>query len=235
MPEFGGGDDVRSIVEWLKPLPRPLAVLACDDERGRAVLQACAQLDVVVPEEVAVLGLGDDAFICELANPPLSSVRANARAIGFHAARMLAELMDGRSAQVAPVLVPPLGVVTRASTERPAIDDTVVARALNVIRHNACTGLNVEELLEHLTVSRATLERRFAKALNCSPKDEILRLRLERAQQLLRETNYNLAAIATLCGFKTAAHLSVTFKAKFKQSPGQYRGGGEVVESDMSA
>jgi LacI family transcriptional regulator len=103
------------------------------------------------------------------------------------------------------------------------MDDPVVARALHLIRQSACSGINVEELLGHLPVSRATLERRFAKLLQRTPKDEILRLRIDRARQLLRETNHNLATIAKSCGFKTAAHLSVTFKAHTHQSPGQYR------------
>jgi len=218
-----GVEDVAALVSWLKTLPRPLAVLACDDARGRQVIQACARADIAVPEEVSVLGIGDEPLICELSHPTLSSVRPDARAIGFRAATVLAEMMQGGPAPVGPLLVPPVGVVTRHSTELAAIEDPVVARAMHVIRAEAVHGLNVEELLQHLTVSRATLERRFTKALGHSPKDEILRLRLDRAGELLRETDYNLAQIATLCGFKTAAHLSVTFKAKFGVSPGHYR------------
>jgi LacI family transcriptional regulator len=222
------GDDANQLLDWLKPLPRPLAVLACDDTAGRQMLEACHLHGIAVPEDVTVIAAScNDESICELTQPPLSSVQTDAQEVGFHAAEALAELMKGGPAASPrePVLVPPIGIVTRVSSELPAIEDRVVAQALHLIRGEAHRGINVDRLLNHLPVSRATLERRFARVLNRSPKEEILRLRLDRARQLLRETDYTLAAIAKLCGFKTAAHLSVSFKAHVGQSPGQYRAG----------
>lgn len=218
-PEF---DDV-DLGQWLLKQPRPLAVFACNDLRARNVVTACRERGIAVPEEVSVVGVDNDEAFCELTDPPLSSVQPNWRRLGLIAATTLNEMLKGEGPPAHPILIPPVGVVTRLSSEMPAIDDPVVARAMYVIRQNALGGINVEELLDHLTVSRATLERRFAKRLNRSPKDEILRLRLARAKQLLIETEYNLATIATMCGFKTAAHLSVTFKSHTKQSPGEFR------------
>jgi LacI family transcriptional regulator len=229
--------NVARLVDWLKPLPRPLAVMACDDALGRQLLYACELHHIAVPEEVSVVGVGDDPTFCELTDPPMSSVQLNPEEVGFRAAAVLAELMSARAAAggssqplsstsaaaVSPVLVAPIGVVTRVSSELPAVHDAVVARALHVIRANAHRGINVERLLNHTTVSRATLERRFARALKRSPKEEILRLRLDRARQLLAGTDYSLAKVATLCGFKTAAHLSVAFKSHTGVSPGKYR------------
>jgi LacI family transcriptional regulator len=218
--------DVERLVDWLKPLPRPLAVMACDDALGRKLLHACELHGIAVPEEVAIVGVGDDPTICELTNPPMSSVRLDGDQVGFRAAAVLSELMAGRAGSPAvepAVLVPPVEVVTRVSSELPAVNDAVVARALHVIRENAHRGINVERLLNHTTVSRATLERRFARSLKHSPKEQILRLRLDRARQLLAGTDYSLATVATLCGFKTAAHLSVAFKSNTGVSPGKYR------------
>lgn len=216
----------NGLAEWVKSLPRPIAVMAADDRLGRRILEACADAGIPVPEQISVVAVGDDDALCELASPSLSSVRLDAVATGTRAASLLGELLRFRSpARGESVLLPPVGVTTRESSGGPAVDDAVVAQALHLIRESACGGINVEELLNHLPVSRATLERRFARLLNCTPKDQILRLRIDRARQLLRETDYNLATIAKLCGFKTAAHLSVTFKAQTHQSPGQFRNG----------
>src|SRR5439155_7888808 len=197
--------------------------MACNDVRGRQVLDACAQHRIRVPEEVAVVGVDNDEVLCGLANPPLSSVEPDTKRLGYLGAEMMRRMLNGTKIAKGVTMIPPRGVATRLSSDILAIDDPVVAEAMHVIRQHACSGMNVEELLDHLTVSRATLERRFTKLLGRSPKEEIQRLRIEKARELLRETDHLVATIAEMTGFKTVAHMSVAFKAMTGQAPGQFR------------
>jgi LacI family transcriptional regulator len=223
--ELRGSLDHAELARWLAQLPRPVGVMACNDARGRQVLDACADRGLRVPEEVAVLGVDNDEVLCELADPPLSSIEPDVYSIGYRAAAMLAEMMEAGRRGGPAVEVPPRGVVIRRSTDILAVGDPIVAEAIHLIRENANTHFNVEDLLDRLTVSRATLERRFAASLGRSPKQEILQTRLARVRQLLIDTDYPLSRIATMTGFKTASHLGVAWKSHFSTPPGRVRGG----------
>jgi LacI family transcriptional regulator len=212
-----------AVTHWLRSLPKPVAVFACNDVRGRQVLNACHNAGLRVPEEVAVLGVDNDEIVCEFADPGLSSIEPDTQTIGMQGAELLDRMMRGEKVEPGMRFVPPLCIVTRLSTDILAIGDPVVAQALGIIRENAFTGINVEELLDHLTISRATLERRFRQYLNRSPRAELIRTRLQKAQQLLRDTDVPLPLVARLSGFRTASHLSVLFKRSVGLSPGAYR------------
>lgn len=209
--------------DWLASLPKPVSLLACNDLRARQVLNLCHDRGIAVPFDVAVLGIADDKIMCELANPPLSSVRPNTHAIGEAACVMLERLFAGETEQPALTLVAPVCVVARASTDAQAIDDADVAAALKFIREQACSGANVEDVLDRVAVSRSTLERRFARFVGRSPKQEMLRVRLERLKQLLLETDQPLHVIARSAGFQHQEHMSVLFKSKTGMTPGEFR------------
>ena len=174
-----------AIARWLRRLPRPLAVMACNDVRAQHVLDAARHLGAAVPEEIAVIGVDDDHPLCDLRDPPLSSVVPNAQRIGYEAATLLERLMAGDTPVAREVLIEPLGVTTRQSTDILAIDDPQIAAAVRFIREHACEGLKIAQLLAHSTISRPVLERRFRKFLNRSPQAEIRRVQLARARQLL--------------------------------------------------
>lgn len=218
-----GALQASRLVKWLPTLPKPLAVFACNDHRGRQVLDACAQANLRVPEEVAVLGVDDDEVVCDLANPPLSSIRPDTHRVGYEGAVTLDALLRGQMVKISKTLIPPRGISTRLSSDMLAVDDPIIAEAMHIIRQNACNGMSVKEMLNQMAVSRATLERRFMKVMNRSPKEELLRVRLARVSQLLAETDYSLDAIARQVGFKTASHMSVAFKQATGKTPGQYR------------
>lgn len=221
--EAEGLSQEQSLVYWVQKLPRPVGVFACNDIRAQHVLNVCRTQGVSVPDEVAVLGVDNDELLCNLSYPPLSSVEPDARQIGYQAAALLEQMMAGKPVPAAKVFVPPRGVVARASTAGLAIPDRHVAAALRYIRENACNGLDVGEVLAQVPLSRSTLERRFQKYLARSPKEEILRVRLDRVKQLLAETDYTLAAIARRTGFQYVEHLSTLFLRKVGLTPGQYR------------
>jgi LacI family transcriptional regulator len=209
---------------WLEGLPRPVAIMACNDRLALRVLDICRQLRVIVPEEVAVIGVDNDEDICRLSDPPLSSVQDNARKIGFEAALLLDRLMaHPRRPPPPPRLIPPRGLVPRRSTDVMALDDRLVVSVMRAIRERACVGLRVRDLLARFNVSRSTLYRRFESAFGRAPHEEILRVQLERAKSLLEEHDLTLEQIAELAGFRHSEYFSVAFKRRLGVTPGEYR------------
>ncbi|MBX3435041.1 MAG: DNA-binding transcriptional regulator [Pirellulales bacterium] len=221
--EAGGEFESARLAAWLRRLPKPVAVLACNDVRGRQVLEACSQGGVPAPEEAAVLGVDDDQVICELSSPPLSSIRPAAHRIGFEGAAMLDRLMAGGAPPAEVVLIAPQGLTQRQSSDVAAVDDPDVAAALAFIRDHAGGGLRVAELLQRVPVSRSTLERRFRAAVGRSPAAEIERVRMSRAQALLCDTDYGLERIARLTGYQCASQFAAAFKRCVKTTPGAFR------------
>ena len=213
----------RDLKRWLQSLPKPCGLMACNDSRGRQVLNCCREVGVAVPDEVAVIGVDKDEIFCELSDLPLSSVILNTQQIGFEAAALLARLMAGESAEAASILVQPLGVMARQSTDVLAIDDRHIAAALKYIREHACDGIDVESLLKAVPLSRSVLERRFSQILGNSPKAEILRVRLERVCRLLAESDLPLAEVAQKAGFEHPEYMSRLFKKKMGITPGEFR------------
>ena len=212
------------IGRWLLSLPRPLGVMASYDIRARHVLDACRRVGLAVPDEVAVVGVDNDAFLCDLTDPPLSSVAPDTRRTGYEAAALLDRLMSGRERQRGQaIFVQPLGVVTRRSTDVLALGDPEVSAAVRFIREHACDGISVKDLLDEIPMSRRVLESRFRRLLGHTPHDEIARVRFERVRQLLRETTLPLTEIARRSGFRTAEYLATAFRREFGMSPDGYR------------
>ncbi len=213
----------KAIGRWLRRLPRPVGVMACNDDRGLHVLDACRRAGLAVPEEVAVIGVDDDPLLCELCDPPLSSVVPNPERIGYEAAELLDRLMAGEPAGFRERTIPPLGVVTRLSTDVLAVDDARVVAAVRFIREHACHGITVRDVLGHTPLSRTALERHFRRYLGRSPQAEIRAVQLKRVKQLLAETDLKMDQIAELAGFEHPEYLSVVFKRELGLTPGQFR------------
>lgn len=213
--------------KWLKPLRKPVALLAANDLRAREVLDACRLARMHVPEEIAVLGVNDDELICEMANPPLSSVVHNARRIGYEAAAMLHRLMVGKRV-VADIVVDPLSVKTRQSTDLLAIEDPEVAKAVRFIREHACERICVEDMLDQVALSRRAMEKRFREAVGRPPHMEIRRAQLERVKELLVGSDYKLERIAEITGFSSAQYLAGLFRRMMHMTPGAWRAAGRT-------
>jgi LacI family transcriptional regulator len=176
-----------------------------------------------VPDQVAVLGVDNDDLVQSLAYPPLSTVNTARQRIGFEAAAMLEKLMAGEPVDGGPVLIPPTGVITRQSTDLLAIGDDDVADAVRYIHAHAGRPIAVDDVLRDLALSRRQLERRFRQSLGRSILDEIQRCRVDRARQLLVETELALPHIATASGFASASYFSVVFNKSQGMTPGEYR------------
>jgi LacI family transcriptional regulator len=221
--EAGGLLYEDKIAAWLTSLPRPVGIVACNDTRGRQVLSACREHAIAVPDEVAVIGVDNDQVLCELSDPALTSVEPDTYRIGYEAAAMLEAMIRTKKKPPAKTFIDPLGVVTRRSTDALAIADRDVAAAVRFIREHACEGIGVEDVLDHVTLSRSTLERRFAAFLGRPPKAEILRVQIERIKHLLADTAYPLARVAEIAGFKHVEHMCTLFRNKTGQTPSTYR------------
>ncbi len=222
-PEYSGLDERKRLRDWVARLPRPIGVMACYDIKAQELLDVCRELQIAVPEEIAVLGVDDSQLICELCDPPLSSVSPNTRHTGYTAAVLLDRMMSGQSVPSEAHLIEPTGVTTRQSTDILAIDDPEIATALRFIRDRAFTGITVAELLRHVPISRRMLESRFKKYLGRTPHEELTRLRMNRAKRLLIETDLTLAAIAERAGFEHTEYFSTAFKREVGQSPREFR------------
>lgn len=228
-----GLKDGGLVAEWIKNLPKPVGVMACNDMRGQQVLDACRATGLTSPEEVAVIGADNDEVLCNLSDPPLSSVVPDTERIGFEAAVLLAQMMAGQKASPEERLVEPSGIVTRHSTEVLAMEDRQIAAAARFIRERACEGIDVSDVLRAVPMSRSTMDRRFMKILGRSPKDEILRVRLNRARQLLAETDFPLTLIAEKVGLDYVEHLSRIFKSKMGVTPSEFRAN-SMIRDKMS-
>jgi LacI family transcriptional regulator len=218
-----GEGQVDDIGRWLAGLPKPVAVMACYDLRGQQVLDACRRMDLAVPDEVAVIGVDNDELLCDLSSPPLSSVIPNTRRAGYEAAALLDQMMSGRKVGAEAHLIEPIGVAARQSSDVLAIDDRNIARAVRYIREHACDGINVEDVLSAVPLSRRLFENRFKKLIGRTPHEEIIRVQLNRVKQLLSETELSLAEIAERTGFEHVEYLSVVFKKKVGIPPSQFR------------
>jgi len=216
-------EEQEEIAAWVAGLPKPVGVMACNDDRGLQVTDACRRAGVTVPDEVAVIGVDNDEILCHLASPPLSSVDINTPRIGYEAAALLGRLMAGQPPPAQPVWLAPRGVVARASTDVLATGDRELALAIRLLRARACEGLRLKELPARTLLSLRTLERRASELLGRSPKEEVMRVRLERAKELLAETDLPVGSVAKKCGFSQAKYFSHVFRVKLGRTPGQYR------------
>ncbi|MEN6405548.1 MAG: XylR family transcriptional regulator [Thermoguttaceae bacterium] len=211
------------LAQWLQSLPKPIGIMTGDDDQGLQLLDACLRAALRVPDQVAVVSVNNDEHLCGLSNPPLSSIDVNPERIGYEAAAMLDRLMSGRKAPKAIVELPPRGLVVRPSSDVVGVEEPLVADAVRMIRRRAVEPLSVAQLAAALDVSRSTLERRFAAMLGRTPKQEILRVRLSHAQELLVSTDLPLATVAERTGFRSAAHFCEVFHDRMECTPGDYR------------
>jgi LacI family transcriptional regulator len=216
-------DEQATLADWLRSLPKPVGLTACNDICGREVLQACASAGLRVPDDVAVVGVDNDELMCELSGPPLSSVVLDLERAGYEAAKLLDGLMSGDSVGRHVVPVEPVYVVTRQSSDVIGQDDASVATALRFIKNYAGRPISVCDVVEQVHVSRRTLERRFSCVLGRSISSEITQCRLERAKHLLLETDLPSYRVAEGAGFGTIKSFNRVFRREAGVSPQRFR------------
>ena len=224
-------DNKKKLASWLQKLPKPVALLAASDTTGRRVLQICNDTKIVVPYEIAVLGIGNDIAMCESCFPPLSSIAVHRQRAGFAAAELLDQLMNKVPLISKVVTYDPVEVVVRDSTNLPpdmrksqtGQSSSYVIRALDFIRINNGCMIQVEDVAKHVGVSRQWLEKQFKLDLGRSLHDEIRKHKMVRICSLLRETETPINMIAEMSGFENANHLRIIFKKEYGLTMTEYR------------
>jgi LacI family transcriptional regulator len=206
---------------WLASLPKPVAVLTWGG--GREVIRACLRIGLRVPQEVAVLSATDDDLLCEIGPVHLSGVRNACEKIGSEAAAMLDQAMNGSDTPEKPILIPPLGVVTRQSTDTLAITDENLVSALAFMNENLSTGIQIQDVARAAGISRRLLEQRFAKALGTSPGAYLSRARLDLVRKLLTETDMPVGEISDRAGFCSPEYMTTVFRRESATTPLRYR------------
>jgi len=212
----------RDLCQWIKQLPKPIGIFAANDQRGHQIIDACNTTGFRVPEDVAVLGDDNDQAVCELCNPPLSSIQRPHEELGYRCAALLDRLMQGKKIPVQPKL-PPVTLVHRQSTDVLAINDLEVVEVYQFIRRNLNRAFNIKDLLREIPIGRRALEQRFSRATGTTIGREIRRMRINRANDLLISTQLSMPEVARRCGFASASRLADAFRRDLKKTPTSFR------------
>ncbi len=213
----------KKLIRWLVGLPKPIAIMTTNCDMARHVLEACRIACISVPEEVSVLGIDNDPLICGLSIPTLSSIAYNFEKTGYEAARILDQLMAGTRLPIQKIMMQPTHIITRESTDRSFIDDSDISKALTFIREHSKTIVQVDDVADAVGVSRRLLERKFHTLLDRSIYSEIIRVRMNRAAQMLSETTLPINKIAAEFGYSEERYFTRCFKSVMKMSPSNYR------------
>ncbi len=229
--ERTGLKDIEEISQWLKTLQRPTGLLVCNDIRGQQVLNVCRTVGIAVPDDMGVIGVDDDDAICLMCDPPLSSVRPNADRVGYRAAEILHQMLNGVQPASDIEYIEPTSVFERWSTRVLAVEDPELAKVCRFIRQHACDGISVGDVTQITSLSRRQLERRFREELGRTPHEQITATQIERVKQLLRETDMTIEQITPKAGYSYKESLSAVFKRETGQTPGSYRA--ECRESNV--
>jgi LacI family transcriptional regulator len=200
------------VSDWLKTVPKPVGLLACNDDRGQHILEVCKRLSLKVPEDVAVIGVDNDPMICDIGDPPLTSIALNVESAGYEAAKLLDQMIDNQEIKAQPINVSPTHIVHRQSTDLLAVSDPEVVVAIRFIKENAKNKILVDDVVKITRIGRRSLEQRFRKTIHRSIYDEIRKVRVEMISKLLIETDLPISHISSLFNFTDVEHISRYFK-----------------------
>ena len=221
----GWGAEQRRLSDWLKALPKPCAVFASYDQRARHLLDLARLNGLSVPEQVAVLGVDNEEFLCEHTVPTLSSLAPDFESCGYRAAELLSALLSGRRTRPSsgPETFGLRGLVQRASTANWSGAARIVETARELLRCHYAADISIEDVARAAGVSRRVMEKRFHAVANTTPAEELREFRLKRVKMLLRQSDSPIKEIGYQCGFMSEIALKNLFKARFGQSMRDYR------------
>lgn len=222
--EVSVGTQNRALSRWLKSLPKPVGVMACNDDYAQHVVMACKTAGLHVPDQVGIVGVDNDELVCELSFPPISSVAINFERAGFESARVLDRWMrSGKMPLPARISAPATHVVPRVSTDILAIEDPHLLKALRFIRDHARENIRVDEVARAGGLSRRALENRFRWELGRSILQEIRRIRADVIARMLVETDLPVSHIAEALGYENLQHIARYFRKEKNLSLVAYR------------
>jgi len=211
------------LLKWLNSLPQPTALLTCDDNQGNRITEICKVNHIRVPDKIAILGVDNDEIICNLSDPPLSSISQDIVRGGFEAAQMIDQLLNEETKSYQDVVIQPVNIVNRLSTDFYSTGDAYIQIALKYIHHHITDDINVSDIVKQVPLSRRLLEIRFKEVTKQTIHKYIFNLRMERFAQLLLTTNAPISDLAEQAGISSLKNLSRQFKMLKNLSPNEYR------------
>lgn len=216
--------DIYAIGNWLKGLPQGTAVFACNDFYALRISETCRYFNIAIPDDIAVLGVDNDNLICNISNPPLSSIFVDAEKGGFVVAQTIDRMLTKPGGEVSNIILPPHQVITRESTKKYVVHDKYVALAIDYIENNYQRKIGVTDILENVPVSRRVFEKKFKNSVGHSIYSFILNYRIDKVAELLLTTNRSIEDIAISCGFENGRNISRTFFRIKGMTPSEFRG-----------
>ncbi len=212
-----------ALSEWLKSLPKPIALMSCDDNQGHHITEAARHAGIRIPDEVSVLGVDNDEMICDLSDPALSSIELDTEKGGYEAARLMEKMVKSKVLSAPDIIVKPTQVVTRQSTDVFASKDKYVVNALKYIHGNLDKNLKVDQVLREVPLSRRSLEKRFMLTTGYPVYEYIYNQRIEKFTQKLLETDMTIFEIALDLGLSDSKNIARQFKQIKGVTPMEYR------------
>lgn len=211
------------LTKWLKDLPKPIGIMACDDNQGNNLIEACNSAGIRIPSEVSIIGVDNDDLLCNLSIPTLSSISVDIEEGGYRAAQLIEQLVSNPYAEYKDIILKPIKVVSRISTAAYATDDVEIQKAVMFIHQNRHRKTSVNDVVEHTALSRRLLEIRFKEVVGKSIYQYISDLKIKTFTEMLLDTNEQVINIALSLGESDTKSISKKFKALYGCSPNEYR------------
>lgn len=217
--------DQENLANWLKSLPKPIAIMACDDNQAYHITEVCQQIDEPghkIPYDIALLGVDNDETICNLSRPNISSIAQSVEQGGYDVAKLIDAFIENPEAEFEDIVVKSTHIITRASTDIYANDNKYIAKILKYIHEKMADKISVDDIVRQVPMSRRLLEVKFKEEMGVSIYDYIMKARIEKMSELLR-SNMSISEIALELGFSDTKNISRTFKKLIGITPSEYR------------
>lgn len=216
-------DGKASVSTWLSTLPRPFGLMVCTDDCCYNCMDACQDTNLRIPEDTAIIGVGNDELVCDFVEPPLSSVVLNTEQAGYEAAQTLARIIEHKEKNPPNIIADPSYIIKRRSTDILAVNDKHIATALKYIRDHSGENIHVSNIVKTVPLSRRALYKHFKQTIGRSIYEEIRRVRIDYAAKMLLETNMSISEIAQKVGFADAKNFARVFRREKNITPFNYR------------
>lgn len=224
--QLSGGQwnfDAERVSRWLLDLPKPIALFACDDYYALQITEVCKMYNIDIPGDIAVLGVDNDNLLCNISDPALSSIELDVENGGYEVGKLLHQFIEKKITAPADVIIKPVRIVSRGSTERFAVSDKYIGQVLAYIDENYCNPLSVDDLIRIIPYSRRVLEKKFKSETGMSVYQYIQQQRIEKFAALLITTDLPLTEAAAGAGFPDYKNVSRIFVKMKEMTPLQYR------------
>ncbi|MFD2257735.1 helix-turn-helix domain-containing protein [Luteolibacter algae] len=216
-------DQSAKFIDWLQKLPKPVGILTWGHNFAMKTVSTCMDIGISVPHDIAVLSGDYDELLSNACFPALAGIMLPTEQIGYRAAQTLHRILEGEPIEDSITYIPPLGIQPGPSTDMLATDDPRMVEVVTFIREHAFAQITMKDIIKKVPMARRSLERRFQLAFGHSPSDEIRRIRMVHARELLVKTTLPMQQIAEACGYATYNHLTTVFKKHVGCTPRDYR------------